>query len=150
MNYVLLTEGTGKGVHERTNVSVLAEACVQDGAQCVHLEKGPGTVPGAVIIGHLFGMGALHIAIRHYEWLAQRYNPKKGAKIFLFGFSRGALIARVSADFRSRLTAGDSGLIALGGRPLRLTGAGCAAEGVPGETSEDSCARVVSDAEMTA
>jgi uncharacterized protein (DUF2235 family) len=98
MNYVLLTEGTGKGVHERTNVSVLAEACVQDGAQCVHLEKGPGTVPGAVIIGHLFGMGALHIAIRHYEWLAQRYNPKKDAKIFLFGFSRGALIARVLAD----------------------------------------------------
>ena len=35
MTYVLLTEGTGKGVHERTNVSVLADACVQDPASVV-------------------------------------------------------------------------------------------------------------------
>ena len=98
MNYVLLTEGTGKGVHERTNVSVLAEACIRDSSQCVNLEKGPGTVPGAIVAGHLFGMGALHIAMRHYEWLAQRYKEREDAKIFLFGFSRGALIARVLAD----------------------------------------------------
>ena len=35
MTYVLLIEGTGKGVHERTNVSVLADACVQDPASVV-------------------------------------------------------------------------------------------------------------------
>jgi uncharacterized protein (DUF2235 family) len=34
----------------------------------------------------------------HYEWLAQRYKEKEVSKIFLFGFSRGALIARVLAD----------------------------------------------------
>ena len=98
MNYVLLTEGTGMGVHERTNVSVLADACVRDAGQCVHLECGPGTRPGAIIVGHVFGMGALHIAMRHYEWLAQRYHASEDAKIFLFGFSRGAMIARVLAD----------------------------------------------------
>lgn len=86
------------GVHERTNVSVLADACVQDAGQCVHLECGPGTRPGAIIVGHVFGMGAQNIAMRHYEWLAQRYRVSEDAKIFLLGFSRGALIARVLAD----------------------------------------------------
>jgi hypothetical protein len=98
MTYVLLTEGTGKGVHERTNVSVLADACVQDSRQCVHLERGPGTKIGAVIAGHVFGLGAVNIAMRHYEWLAQRYRPSEDAKIFIFGFSRGALVARALAD----------------------------------------------------
>ena len=98
MNYVLLTEGTGKGVHERTNVSVLAEACVRDAKQCVHLERGPGTRFGAIVVGHVFGMGALNIVLRHYEWLAQRYRVREESKIFLFGFSRGAMIARVLAD----------------------------------------------------
>lgn len=98
MNYVLLTEGTGKGVHERTNVSVLADACAQDDSQCVHLERGPGTRLGAIVVGHVFGMGALDIAMRHYEWLAQRYRAREEAKVFLFGFSRGAMIARVLAD----------------------------------------------------
>lgn len=98
MTYVLLTEGTGKGVHERTNVSVLADACVQDARQCVHLERGPGTKIGAVITGHIFGFGTVNIAMRHYEWLAQRFRPAEETKIFIFGFSRGALVARVLAD----------------------------------------------------
>ena len=98
MTYVLLTEGTGKGVHERTNVSVLAEACVQDSRQCVHLERGPGTKIGAVITGHIFGLGAVNIAMRHYEWLAQRFRPAEESRIFIFGFSRGALVSRVLAD----------------------------------------------------
>ncbi len=102
MTYVMLTEGTGKGVHERTNVSVLADACVHDARQCVHLERGPGTKIGAVITGHIFGMGAVNIAMRHYEWLAQRFRPGEEAKIFIFGFSRGALIARVLADIVCR------------------------------------------------
>ena len=86
------------GVHERTNVSVLADACIQDAHQCVHLECGPGTRPGAIIVGHVFGMGAVNIAMRHYEWLSQRYRASEEAKIFLFGFSRGALIARALAE----------------------------------------------------
>jgi uncharacterized protein (DUF2235 family) len=98
MTYVLLTEGTGKGVHERTNVSVLADACVQDARQCVNLERGPGTKIGAVITGHIFGLGAVNIVMRHYEWLAQRFRPAEESKIFIFGFSRGALVARVLAD----------------------------------------------------
>ena len=98
MTYVLLTEGTGKGVHDRTNVSVLADACVQDSRQCVHLERGPGTKVGAVITGHVFGLGAINIAMRHYEWLSQRFREGRDSRIFIFGFSRGALISRVLAD----------------------------------------------------
>ena len=98
MTYALFTEGTGQGVHERSNVSALAEACVQDGEQRVHLETGPGTSPDTIITGRLFGFDALDILMRHYSWLAQRYRPEADAKIFIFGFSRGALIARVLAD----------------------------------------------------
>ena len=98
MTYILLTEGTGKGVHERTNVSALAEMCVRDDAQRVHLERGPGTRFGAIITGHVFGLGAIYIAQRHYKWLAQWYRRDEEAKIFLFGFSRGALVARLLAD----------------------------------------------------
>ena len=98
MTYALFTEGTGQGVHERSNVSALAEACVQDGEQRVHLETGPGTSPDTIITGRLFGFDALDILMRHYSWLAQRYRPEADAKILVFGFSRGALIARVLAD----------------------------------------------------
>ena len=98
MTYALFTEGTGQGVHERSNVSVLAEASVQAGAQRVHLETGPGTRLGTIITGRLFGFDALDILMRHYSWLAQMYRPEAGAKVFVFGFSRGALIARVLAD----------------------------------------------------
>jgi len=98
MNYVMLTEGTGKGVHEYTNVSVLAEMCVRDETQRVNLERGPGTNFGAIITGRLFGLGAINIAQRHYNWLAQWHRRDEDAKIFLFGFSRGALVARLLAD----------------------------------------------------
>ena len=98
MNYVMLTEGTGKGVHEYTNVSVLAEMCVHDDAQRVSLERGPGTKFGAIVTGRLFGLGAISIAQRHYKWLAQWHRRDEDAKIFLFGFSRGALVARMLAD----------------------------------------------------
>jgi uncharacterized protein (DUF2235 family) len=100
MTYVLLTEGTGKGVHERTNVSVLADACVKDSRQHVNLERGPGTKIGAVITGHLFGFGVVNIAMRHYEWLSQRCRSPQDARIFIFGFSRGALVARVLGHLR--------------------------------------------------
>ena len=98
MTYALFMEGTGQGVHERSNVSVLADACVQDGAQRVSLEVGPGARFGTIVTGTLFGFGALNILERQYEWLAQRYRQEDGAKIFLFGFSRGALVARALAD----------------------------------------------------
>ena len=98
MNYVMLTEGTGKGVHEYTNVSALAEMCVHDDAQRVSLERGPGTKFGAIVTGRLFGLGAISIAQRHYKWLAQWHRRDEDAKIFLFGFSRGALVARMLAD----------------------------------------------------
>ena len=97
MTYALFMEGTGQGVHERSNVSVLADACVQDGAQRVSLEVGPGARFGTIVTGTLFGFGALNILERQYEWLAQRYRQEDGAKIFLFGFSRGGHVDYLGA-----------------------------------------------------
>ena len=44
MNIVLLTEGTGQGVHGRkTNVGRLYDLLVENGNQRINLEAGPGT-----------------------------------------------------------------------------------------------------------
>jgi uncharacterized protein (DUF2235 family) len=97
MNFVLLTEGTGQGVEEKSNVSRLADAIVADADQRVHLESGCGSEHR--LFGRLVGSDAINILLRHYQWLAQQGAIKAAqAKVFIFGFSRGALIARVLAD----------------------------------------------------
>ncbi|MBQ9430682.1 MAG: DUF2235 domain-containing protein [Kiritimatiellae bacterium] len=63
-------------------------------------ERGPGTLPGAMITGGAFAAD-LHKAIgNNYAWLAQQLlNNAAGGKleprIFLFGFSRGAYSVHV-------------------------------------------------------
>jgi uncharacterized protein (DUF2235 family) len=100
MNFVLLTEGTGQGLTEKSNVSRLAESLAGDDFQRVHLEHGCGS--GHRLFGRLMGSDAVNILISHYEWLAQQGACRhKDAEIFIFGFSRGALIARVLADLVS-------------------------------------------------
>ena len=97
MNFVLLTEGTGQGLTEKSNVSRLAEALVDDDEQRVHLEYGCGS--GHPLFGRLLGSDAVNILLGHYEWLSQHGAFRRGdAKFYIFGFSRGALIARVLAD----------------------------------------------------
>ena len=108
MNLVLLTEGTGQGVHGRkTNVSRLYDLLVENGNQRINLEAGPGThFPRA--LGTFFGRGAIDILNHHQNWfLNHAPRPAVGrdvlgapeVKIFLFGFSRGALIMRVFAEW---------------------------------------------------
>lgn len=97
MNFVLLTEGTGQGSRDKSNVSRLARALVDDPSQRVHLEHGCGAEDA--FFGRLVGSDAVDILLKHYEWLAQQGAFRHpDADIFVFGFSRGALVARVLAD----------------------------------------------------
>ena len=99
MNLALFFEGTGQGVRgKRTNVSLVYEACLEDDAQRRHLEAGPGAHIGARVLGKTSGVGWRMIFARARRWYeAQVAATPSGApptRIFLFGFSRGALLAR--------------------------------------------------------
>ena len=100
MNLVLLTEGTGQGVHGRkTNVSRLYDLLVENGNQRINLEAGPGTHAFRHLGGTFFGSDAMSIVNHHQNWFLN-HAPRTGElKIFLFGFSRGALIMRVVAEW---------------------------------------------------
>ena len=116
MNLVMMTEGTGQGVHGRkTNVSRLYDLLVENGNQRINLEAGPGTRPFQHLAGTFFGADAMSIVNHHQNWfLNHAPRPERrprgedasgtagggeALKIFLFGFSRGALIMRVLAEW---------------------------------------------------
>ena len=116
MNLVLMTEGTGQGVHGRkTNVCRLYDLLVEGKNQRINLEAGPGTRPFRHLGGAFFGADAMSIVNHHQNWFLNhaprtlrrpRGEDASGTvgdaeklKIFLFGFSRGALIMRVFAEW---------------------------------------------------
>ena len=100
MNLVLLTEGTGQGVQGRkTNVSRLYDLLVEGRNQRVNLEAGPGTRPFRHLGGTFFGSDAMSIVNHHQNWFLNRAPRTGDLKVFLFGFSRGALIMRVFAEW---------------------------------------------------
>ena len=115
MNLVMMTEGTGQGVRGRkTNVGRLYDLLVENGNQRINLEAGPGTRAFRHFGGTFFGADAMSIVNHHQNWFLN-HAPRPAAetaavrtavvstaddlKIFLFGFSRGALIMRVVADW---------------------------------------------------
>ena len=100
MNLVLMTEGTGQGVYGRkTNVSRLYDLLVEGRNQRVNLEAGPGTRPFRHLGGTFFGSDAMSIVNHHQNWFLN-HAPRTGElKTVLFGFSRGALVMRVFAEW---------------------------------------------------
>ena len=100
MNLVLMTEGTGQGVHGRkTNVGRLYDLLTENRNQRINLEAGPGTHPFRHLGGMFFGADAMSIVNHHQNWFLN-HAPRAGKlNIFLFGFSRGALIMRVIAEW---------------------------------------------------
>ena len=100
MNLVLLTEGTGQGVHGRkTNVGRLYDLLAENGNQRINLEAGPGTHAFRHLGGMFFGADAMSIVNHHQNWFLN-HAPRAGKlNVFLFGFSRGALIMRVVAEW---------------------------------------------------
>ena len=100
MNLVMMTEGTGQGVHGRkTNVGRLYDLLAENRNQRINLEAGPGTHAFRHLGGTFFGTDAMSIVNHHQNWFLN-HAPRTGElKIFLFGFSRGALIMRVVAEW---------------------------------------------------
>ena len=99
MNLAFFFEGTGiDGESEITNVTRLHDICVSSEAQMLHLEGGPGTHFGSYLRGLLRGRDWTIIfrdAKRFFEKAVKKLSPLEGPPvIFVFGFSRGALIAR--------------------------------------------------------
>ena len=109
MNLILLFEGTGQGVEGKfTNVTRLRDLLVEDAGQRLHLEAGPGTHFGAYLFGKVFGMdgrGILRSARRWYQQTAAEEGMSdSGVSVYLFGFSRGALLARYFAAWLDKLS----------------------------------------------
>ncbi|MDD6030370.1 MAG: DUF2235 domain-containing protein, partial [Kiritimatiellae bacterium] len=99
MNLAIFFEGTGQGVAGRvTNVTRLRDACVEDDRQMLHLESGPGTHAGAILGGRLVGLDWRDIFRSARRWFEASYESLPadgtGTSVYLFGFSRGALLAR--------------------------------------------------------
>ena len=107
MNIVVLFEGTGQGVEGKfTNVTRLRDLLVEDDAQRLHLEAGPGTHFGAYLFGKLFGAdcrGILRSARRWFQQTAAEARASSELRVFLFGFSRGALLARYFAAWLEKI-----------------------------------------------
>ena len=108
MNICLFFEGTGQGVAGKiTNVTRLRDLCVEDARQKLHLEAGPGTHFGSYLAGKIAGVDWRTTFRSARRWFEANYEtlPKDGVStaVFLFGFSRGALIARHFAAWLDKL-----------------------------------------------
>ena len=108
MNICLFFEGTGRGVAGKiTNVTRLRDLCVDDSRQKLHLEAGPGTHFGSYLAGKIAGVDWRTTFRSARRWFEANYEtlPKDGVStaVFLFGFSRGALIARHFAAWLDKL-----------------------------------------------
>ena len=105
MNICMVFEGTGLGVAGKlTNVTRLRDLCADDARQKLHLESGPGTHFGSYLRGRIAGSDWRAIFRSARRWFEASYEtlPKDGVstRVFLFGFSRGALMARLRRGVR--------------------------------------------------
>lgn len=108
MNLAIFFEGTGQGVAGRmTNVTRLHDVCRKDERQRIHLESGPGTHTGSYVGGNLAGMDWRSIFRSARRWFEANYRslPPDAieTRVYLFGFSRGATLARHFAAWLDRL-----------------------------------------------
>ena len=108
MNLGLFFEGTGQGTAGRaTNVTRLRGICEEDGRQKLHSEAGAGTRFGSYLGGSLAGTDWRAAFRSARRWFESAYETlpadASGTSVYLFGFSRGALLARHFAAWLDRL-----------------------------------------------
>lgn len=114
MNLCIFFEGTGQGVEGQiTNVTRMQRLCVEaQDSQLTHLESGPGTRAIAQVGGYIMGTDWRVIFRSARRWFEANYKrlPAKSSvtKVYLFGFSRGALLARHFASWLDKLNIGVS------------------------------------------
>lgn len=74
MNLVMMTEGTGQGVHGRkTNVGRLYDLLAENRNQRINLEAGPGTHAFRHLGGTFFGTDAMSI---DYDFRLRLQDPR--------------------------------------------------------------------------
>lgn len=95
----LFLDGTWNNVTDNTNVWRMKSLCTKSPEQLVYYSAGVGTQSGEKLKGGMFGIGINKEVVDAYEWLIEHYEPN--AKVFIFGFSRGAFTARSLAGFIS-------------------------------------------------
>lgn len=95
----LFLDGTWNNVDDNTNVYRAKSLCNKSPEQLCYYSAGVGTQKGEHLSGGMFGIGINEEVLSAYEWLVDHYEPD--AKIFIFGFSRGAFTARSLAGFIS-------------------------------------------------
>ena len=108
MNLCLFFEGTGHGVTGKlTNVTRLRDLCADVPGQLLHLEPGPGTHFGSYLRGLVAGSDWRAIFRDARRWFEANYRTLPpdavSTRVLLFGFSRGALIARHFAAWLDKL-----------------------------------------------
>ena len=108
MNLCLFFEGTGQGVAGKaTNVTRLRDLSVDDARQRLHLEPGPGTRFGAYLRGKIAGSDWRAIFRDARRWFEANYESLPpddvATRVYLFGFSRGARLARHFAAWLDKL-----------------------------------------------
>lgn len=123
-NIVICFDGTGnhpnqaeeKG-EDTTNVYRLCDALIEDENQTVKYLKGVGTSGWEIWDqkGELYGLGANSIKNEAKEFLLDSYELDD--KLFIFGFSRGAAIAR---DFANAIN--DEGIRTVRNVPIEMLG----------------------------
>lgn len=96
----LFLDGTWNNVNDNTNVWRLKSLCTQSPEQAVYYSAGVGTDRSEHLTGGLFGIGINEEVTNAYQWLVEHYETD--AKIFIFGFSRGAFTARSLAGLVSK------------------------------------------------
>lgn len=108
-NLVVCFDGTGNEIGRNlSNVLKLFRILVKDEDQLVYYDPGVGTIgqpsmwgrfkqKTRAFFGLMVGLGLDENVLDAYSWLCKAY--RKGDRIYLFGFSRGAYTARVLAGF---------------------------------------------------
>ena len=112
-NIVVCCDGTGNEVEaDESNVFRLARMLVRDGKQLVYYDPGVGTQGAPTLdfasrqellkmLGMGLGIGVFDRVASAYRFVMATYEP--GDRLFVFGFSRGAYIARALAGVIAKI-----------------------------------------------